>query len=174
MSVPNLSSLAALEVTEKFDLIFYSGWVGGWPWPGGWVGGWLDKVELMLTSALVWVEVELSWVEAELGNYIVNTPPYLCQVAGGAKTAVRGTLCCKIDVEISLIWDKVRSLHINSLQSYFAFLCVDNMSHSTVVTGVSVLIVINPTQLHLTFALRNLCVNQTRFSTDPDGPLVSN
>ena len=32
------------------------------------VAGWLEKGELMLTSALVWVEVELSWVEAELGN----------------------------------------------------------------------------------------------------------
>ena len=37
MSVPNFSSLAGLEVTEKFDLIYYSGWVGGWP--GGWVAG---------------------------------------------------------------------------------------------------------------------------------------
>ena len=27
----------------------------------GWLGGWLEKVELRLTSALVWVEVELSW-----------------------------------------------------------------------------------------------------------------
>ena len=30
--------------------------------------GRLKKVELRLTSALVWIEVELSWVEAELGN----------------------------------------------------------------------------------------------------------
>ena len=45
MSVPNFNSLAGLEVTEKFDLIYYSrkvaGWVGVWPvgWPGGWVAG---------------------------------------------------------------------------------------------------------------------------------------
>ena len=39
MSVPNFSSLAGLEVTEKFDLIYYSGWVGGWV--GGRVGGWV-------------------------------------------------------------------------------------------------------------------------------------
>ena len=37
MSVPTFSSLAGLEVTEKFDLINYSGWVGGWP--GGSVAG---------------------------------------------------------------------------------------------------------------------------------------
>ena len=37
MSVPNFSSLAGLEVTEKFDLIYYSGWVGGWV--GGWLAG---------------------------------------------------------------------------------------------------------------------------------------
>ena len=43
----NFSSLAGLEVTEKFDLIYFFGW------PGGWVAGWLEKVELRLTSALV-------------------------------------------------------------------------------------------------------------------------
>ena len=43
------------------------------------MGGWLDQMEIRLTSALVWVEVELSWVVAELGNkdelkngYILN------------------------------------------------------------------------------------------------------
>ena len=53
----NFSSLAGLEVTEKFDLIYFFGWPGGWV--AGWPGGWLEKVELRLTSALVWVEVEL-------------------------------------------------------------------------------------------------------------------
>ena len=33
----NFSSLAGLEVTEKFDLIYFFGWVAGWV--GGWVGG---------------------------------------------------------------------------------------------------------------------------------------
>ena len=37
MSVPNLGSLAGLEVTEKFDLIYYSGLVA--VWVAGWVGG---------------------------------------------------------------------------------------------------------------------------------------
>ena len=43
MSVPNFSFLAGLEVTEKFDLIYYSGWVGGWVagWVGGRVAGWV-------------------------------------------------------------------------------------------------------------------------------------
>ena len=50
MSVPNLGSLAGLEVTEKFDLIYYSGLVA--VWVAGWVGEWLEKVELMITSAL--------------------------------------------------------------------------------------------------------------------------
>ena len=55
----NFRSLADLEVTEKFDLIYFFGWLGGWQggqvggWPGGWVAGWLEKVELRLTSALV-------------------------------------------------------------------------------------------------------------------------
>ena len=47
MFVQNFSSLAGLEVTEKFDLIYFFGWVGGR------VAGWLEKVELRLTSALV-------------------------------------------------------------------------------------------------------------------------
>ena len=47
MYVPNFSSLAGLEVTKKFDLIYYSGW--------------LEKVELRLSQP-----VGLSW--AELGN----------------------------------------------------------------------------------------------------------
>ena len=50
MAVQNFSSLAGLEVTEKFDLIYFFGWLGGW----------LEKVELRLPSALVSVEVELS------------------------------------------------------------------------------------------------------------------
>ena len=33
----NFSSLAGLEVTEKFDLIYFFGWPGGWP--GGRVAG---------------------------------------------------------------------------------------------------------------------------------------
>ena len=39
----NFSSLAGLEVTEKFDLIYFFGWPGGWPvgWLGGWPGGWV-------------------------------------------------------------------------------------------------------------------------------------
>ena len=49
--MPNFSSLAGLEVTEKSDLIYFFGWVGGWV--AGWVAGWLEKVELRLTSALV-------------------------------------------------------------------------------------------------------------------------
>jgi len=39
---------------------------------GGWVGRWLEKVELRLTPALVLVLVELSKVEAELGNSKLN------------------------------------------------------------------------------------------------------
>ena len=35
---------------------------------GGGGGGMLDQIEIKTTSALDWVEVELSWVEAELGN----------------------------------------------------------------------------------------------------------
>ena len=35
----NFSSLAGLEVTEKFDLIYFFGWLGGWV--GGRVAGWL-------------------------------------------------------------------------------------------------------------------------------------
>ena len=58
----NFSSLAGLEVAEKFDLIYFFGWPGGrvGGWVGGRVAGWLEKVELRLTSALVRVEVELS------------------------------------------------------------------------------------------------------------------
>ena len=41
---------------------FPGGGVGGRP------GGWLEKLELRLNSASVEVEVELSRVEAELGN----------------------------------------------------------------------------------------------------------
>ena len=33
----NFSSLAGLEVTEKFDLIYFFGWPGGWP--GGRLAG---------------------------------------------------------------------------------------------------------------------------------------
>ena len=55
MSVRNISSLAGLEVTEKFDLIY---WVGGWL--AGWVGG-LICLRIKLTSALIWVEIELNW-----------------------------------------------------------------------------------------------------------------
>ena len=44
--VQNFSSLAGLEVTEKFDSIYYSSWVGGRK------GEWLEKVDLRLTSAL--------------------------------------------------------------------------------------------------------------------------
>ena len=39
------------ETNEIFDLNYFFGWLGGW----------LEKVELRLTSALDWVEVELSW-----------------------------------------------------------------------------------------------------------------
>ena len=51
----NFSSLAGLEGTEKFDLIYFFGGAGRGPsgWPGGWVAGWLEKVELRLTSVLV-------------------------------------------------------------------------------------------------------------------------
>ena len=35
---------------------------------GGWVGGWPDQMEIRLTLALVWVELKLSLVEAELGK----------------------------------------------------------------------------------------------------------
>ena len=37
MSVRYFSSLAGLEVTEKFDLIYFFGWLGGWV--GGQVAG---------------------------------------------------------------------------------------------------------------------------------------
>ena len=37
MSVQNFSSLVGLEVTEKFDLIYFFGWLGGWV--GGQVAG---------------------------------------------------------------------------------------------------------------------------------------
>ena len=49
----NFSSLAGLEVTEKFDLIYFFGWPGGWP------GGWLEKVELRLFSTQVEAVVDL-------------------------------------------------------------------------------------------------------------------
>ena len=54
--MPNFSSLAGLEGTEKFD---FFGWPGGWVagWPGGGLAGWLEKVELRLTSAF---ELKLS------------------------------------------------------------------------------------------------------------------
>ena len=42
------------RATNSWD-IYCSGWVGGW------VGGWI-KVEIMLASALVEVEIELSWL----------------------------------------------------------------------------------------------------------------
>ena len=38
--------LARAEHLEKFDLIYFFGWLGGWVggrvggWPGGWPGGW--------------------------------------------------------------------------------------------------------------------------------------
>ena len=38
----NFSSLAGLEGTERFDLIYFFGW------PGGRVAGWLEKVEFEL------------------------------------------------------------------------------------------------------------------------------
>ena len=39
----NFSSLAGLEVTEKFDLIYFFGWPGGWVGGrvAGWVAGWV-------------------------------------------------------------------------------------------------------------------------------------
>ena len=47
-----------------------AGW-GAW-WAGGWVcgclGGWLDQLEIRLTSALVWVEVEL-WLSLVIYFY---------------------------------------------------------------------------------------------------------
>ena len=39
MSVRNIRSIAGLEVTEKFDLIYFFGWVAWW------LGGWLRKAE---------------------------------------------------------------------------------------------------------------------------------
>ena len=60
----NFSSLAGLEVTEKFDLIYFFGWPGGrvGGWPGGRVAGWLGG-----RISLIEVEVE---AEAELGNFV--------------------------------------------------------------------------------------------------------
>ena len=63
----NFSSLAGLEVTEKFDLIYFFRWVGGrvGGWPGGWVGGLSETGNKAITAS---IEVE---VEAELGkNYL--------------------------------------------------------------------------------------------------------
>ena len=58
-----------VSVTAEI-LLKESTFPGGWPggWVGGWVAGWLEKLELRLNSASVEVEVELSGVEAELGN----------------------------------------------------------------------------------------------------------
>ena len=47
MSVPNFSSIAGLEETEMFDLIYF------FEWPVGWVAGMLEKVEFRLTSGFV-------------------------------------------------------------------------------------------------------------------------
>ena len=56
MSVENFSSLVDLEVTEKFELVYFFGWVG-------------DQVAGESgIKANLWVEVELGWVEAELGK----------------------------------------------------------------------------------------------------------
>ena len=46
----NFCFIAGLEVTSKFDLIYFFGWVGSWR----------EKLELRLTSALIWVEIELN------------------------------------------------------------------------------------------------------------------
>ena len=54
-----------MSVTAEI-LLKESTFPGGWP--GGWLAGWLEKLELRLNSASVEVEVELSGVEAELGN----------------------------------------------------------------------------------------------------------
>ena len=64
MSVPNFSSLAGLEVTEKSELIYSSGWVAGWV--GGWVAGWLAG-----WAGLSW----LGWLGCLVGGLAL---PYLC------------------------------------------------------------------------------------------------
>ena len=49
-----------MSTRVELRIHYYSGWLGGW------LDGWL--VEIKTTLASVEVEVELSWVEAELGN----------------------------------------------------------------------------------------------------------
>ena len=52
---------SSIEVINHFTT-FTGGWVAG-----GWVGGVPENGNKAI-SASIWVEVELSWVEAELGN----------------------------------------------------------------------------------------------------------
>ena len=57
----NFSSLAGLEVTEKFELIYFFGWLSGWP------GGWVDHMGMRITQCSTKQKVE-----ADLGNVIEN------------------------------------------------------------------------------------------------------
>ena len=64
-SIPNLSFLGSLEVTQ----IYLPGWVGGWVcgWVGGWVAGW---VGLTVIIGLVSVQLALNLpTGTELGNF---------------------------------------------------------------------------------------------------------
>ena len=68
------------------------------------LGGGVEKAEIRLTSALVWVEIEMSWVEVELGKkkYIYLQP---------------STSICDISLRklnIVLVFDKVEKLRKNS------------------------------------------------------------
>ena len=75
MSVLNFSPLAGLEVTEKFDLIYFFGWVGGRV--GGRVAG-LIRIKANLTQVVVKVEVGV-----ELGN---NSLPATTLIVVSEKT----------------------------------------------------------------------------------------
>ena len=61
MSVRNFSSLAGLEVTEKSDLIYFLGWVGGRV-----AGESGIKANLSLSLSWSWVELRLSLAKTKL------------------------------------------------------------------------------------------------------------
>ena len=61
--MPNFSSLAGLEVAEKFVVVV-----------GGWVGGWVEHVTTMSNSNASCFRVGLSWVEL---RWVLTTNKFL-------------------------------------------------------------------------------------------------